>query len=540
MRILGISGAFGHDAAAALVEDGVIVAACEQERFNRIKRSSRHPAVDAALSCLSRAALDLEDLDVLVFGWSPDLMPSDSRLVTNLEAFMGDHRWLGRRLPPVTYVPHHLAHAASSWYLSGLREGAVLVVDGQGEDASITVFSGTSNGLVEQFRYGIPASLGFFYAAMTRYLGFAPGGAGKVMGLAAYGKTIYDFPELDFSQGGTGIEIPSPQAKSQRMSWWLSRFEQVFGPPGKPGLHDLPPQHLRNAAASAQTALERSLFELVQHAVAVVGNRLLVLSGGVALNCSANGRLRRSGVVDDLFVFGAAHDAGTALGAALHVAASVGEPLDRVRRCDAFLGAGHQTGATVDRARRLGLAVHQGSEVDKVAAELVHAGEVGGWYRGRSEFGPRALGGRSIVARADCDEVRDRVNRTKNRELWRPLSPAVTALGASLLNLDGRYDFMIEAHWLPPGNAYQRTGELDGVVHADGSMRPLLVTEPTHPLRALLTACERHHGRSAIINTSFNDEREPMVETPSDALRTFASTDMDFLMLEEALIRKPR
>lgn len=266
----------------------------------------------------------------------------------------------------------------------------------------------------------------------------------------------------------------------------------------------------------------------------------MVLSGGVALNCSANGRLRHSSLVDDLFVFGAAHDAGTALGAALQVAAELGEPLAGARMRDAYLGADHATGVAVDHAQRLGLAVHQRSDVEVLAGDLIHAGAIGGWYRGRSEFGPRALGDRSIIARADSSEVRDRVNKAKGRELWRPLAPALSARAARRMGLEGDLYFMIEAHWLSANHADEWASQLAGVLHVDQSMRPLVVTDPTHPFHALLEALEAQHGLAAVMNTSFNNEREPMVETPTDALRTFASSDLDFLVLEQALIEKPQ
>jgi len=539
LKILGISGAFGHDSSAALVVDGEVVASCEEERFNRIKRSARHPAVNAARACMSQGGFRPEDLDVVAFGWDPSLAPNDSRLVMNRDAFLSDHRWLGSHLPPVTYVPHHLAHAASGWYTSGLEEGAVLVVDGQGEDVSSTIFAATSQGLVERVRYPVASSLGFFYAAVTRYLGFAPGAAGKVMGLAAYGKVTYDFPELDFTGDAIGISIPGAQDKVERMRWWLRHLEARFGPQGVPGSSELPPRHLRDAAASAQSALERSMGELAGLAVTETGSRSLVLSGGVALNCSANGRLRPAADVDDLFVFGPAHDGGTALGAALQVAASLGEPLVRQRRTDVFLGIEHTIHATVERATRLGLSVLEGVDVAAVAADLMQAGQVGGWYRGRSELGPRALGGRSIIAKASDVGVRDRVNRVKARELWRPLAPALTTSGAAGLQIDGRYDYMVEAVWVPPELRSQADGGLDGVLHADDSMRPLVVTERSHPFHGLLDAAESRHGAAAIINTSFNNEGEPVVETPTDALRTFTSSDMDFLVVEDTLIRKP-
>lgn len=539
MIILGVSGAFGHDAAAALVVDGHVVAACEEERFNRIKRSPKHPAVLAVQHCLAQAGVALEEVDVLALGWDPSLMLSDLRLTANYDAFINDYRLAGFRPPVTHFVPHHAAHAASSWYTAGLDEAAVLVADGQGEVASITIYSASGSGLSERLSYSVPASLGFFYAAITRYLGFGPGSAGKVMGLAAYGEPSYSFPELDFSPSGDGITIPGEQTKFARFAWWLSRLEEIFGVPGRPKSSQLPPVRLRNAAASAQAALERSLGQLARLAVNTTGNRSLVLSGGVALNCSANGRLRASKEFGDVFVFGAAHDAGTALGAALHVAAQHGEPLSQKRATSAFLGADHEIGIAVDLARRLGLHVWQAPNLHDVAARLLNAGKIGGWYQGRSEFGPRALGGRSIIARADRTDIRDRVNRIKHRELWRPMSPALTDSGVRRLGLTGSFDYMIEACW-PDGDARSLRKSVAGALHVDGSMRPLVVSDSAHPFHRLLAAAESIFGADAIINTSFNTAREPMVETPEDALRTFVSTDLDFLALGDALVQKPQ
>jgi carbamoyltransferase len=549
MNILGISGAFGHDAAAALVVDGVVVGACEEERFTRQKRAIRQPAMHSVQACLDMAGFSMADLDCVAIGWDPQLAPQDRRLQDSLAQFIGSHRLAMEPSLEIRHVAHHVAHAALGYFCSGFTDAAVLVADGQGEDVATTIFHASGTALKECARFDIPDSLGFFYAAVTRYLGFSPGSAGKTMGLAPMGVATYDFPEIELLDGGYRIAMPGID-KPARMINWLRRFEEVFGPPtagefrmdSSTGLMrstaPLVP-YLRNAAASAQSVLERTLLHLADLARELTGSANLVLSGGVALNCSANGRLRQGigAGAGDMFVSGAVHDGGTALGAALAVAAENGEPIASERSRSLFTGPGFDPGRAIAHARRLGLVVDSApADLARAVSRRLSRGQVGGWFRGRAEYGPRALGGRSIIARSDDREVSARVNAIKGREPWRPLAPAMNSATAAELGLaTGGLDFMVEARWLTESLP---SAPLAGILHVDDSVRPLVVHHQGHPFAELLAAVQHDSGAGVVTNTSFNQEYEPMVNSPMDALRTFVSCDMDFLVLEDALLGK--
>jgi carbamoyltransferase len=554
MRILGISGAFGHDSAAAIVVDGRVLAACEEERFTRQKRAMWQPAMHSVQACLDIARLSLADIDLIAIGWDPDLAPHDHRMTDTLARFLATPQLsearLLSRVPEIRRVPHHLAHAALGYFTSGLTDAAVLVADGQGEDVATTIFHGNGTKLTERCRFGISDSLGFFYAVLTHYLGFSAGNAGKTMGLAPLGSVSYNFPEIELLDDGYRIVMPGAD-KPERSANWMRRLGEVFGPPATPefrmdpstGLLKSVPEmvpHLRDAAASAQAALERTILHLASLARVVTGSTNLVLSGGVALNCSANGRLRQAFGADidsRLFVSGAVHDGGTALGAALAAAAAESEPIPPNRSRSLFTGPAFDPGPAIIRARELGLAVSTcGRDVASAASRCLAGGQVGGWFRGQAEYGPRALGGRSIIARSDQLDVSARVNAIKGREPWRPLAPAMDTTTASALEIEtSGLDFMVEARWLAdvPGRT-----PLAGIVHADDSVRPLVIDNPDHPFADLLEAVRRDTGSGVVTNTSFNLEYEPIVNSPMDALRTFVTSDLDFLVIEDTLVNK--
>lgn len=548
MRVLGIGGGFGHDAAAALVDNRAILAACEEERFTRQKRATRQPAEHSVQACLDAGSLSLRDLDCIAVGWDPSLAPQDLRLTAGLDALISTNRLANDVLPPVVHIEHHVAHAALAYYTSGFDDAAVLVVDGQGEAVSSTIYEARDGVIKEVQRFPIRDSLGFFFAAVTRYIGFSPGSGGKTMGLAALGSVTYDFPEIHLADGGYEVRMRG-ESKPERMAGWLDLLNSTFGPPGQREFRMDPysgalrsgpalPIHLRHAAASAQAALERAVLHLAKIALERTGCSNLVLSGGVALNCSSNGRMRAALPRTGLFVHGAAHDGGTALGAALAVANNgVTEYVARRER-SLFLGPVVDPALALDMARRLGLAVRDPSEgPGGRAAQLLLDGHIGGWFQGRAEYGPRALGARSIVARADDREVAARVNAIKGREPWRPLAPAMSPSLVEKLGMKGDgLDFMIEARWLPSG---ADAADLAGIIHTDGSVRPLLVDTVGHPFQPLLTGLSERAGVNAVVNTSFNQDYEPIVNSPLDALRTFVSSDLDFLVLGPTVIEKP-
>ena len=276
----------------------------------------------------------------------------------NLTLLWGSGRLADQQLPAIERVPHHLAHAALAYHTSGFTEASVLVADGQGEDVSTTFWHGRGTSLTEVARFPVSDSLGFFYTAVTRYLGFSPGSSGKTMGLAPMGQITYDFPELTILPGGYRVSAVG-DSKAERMRWWLTRLTGIFGPSPRRSFATNPATgrletsltllpHHADAAASAQAALERTLTHLAGSAMTSTGSLNLVMSGGVALNCSTNGRLRRRVGSGDLYVSGAAHDGGTALGAALAVAATADDLPKPSRLRDLFLGPKFDVDPTVD------------------------------------------------------------------------------------------------------------------------------------------------------------------------------------------------
>ena len=541
MRVLGISGGLDHDAAAALIVDGVVIAACEEERLSRKKRATREAPGRAVQYCLASARIDPEELDAIAFSWDPELAQHEPRLQHRLDEVLSLPVLSQLGKTEVVRVPHHRAHAAAAFFTSGYTESAVLVADGRGEDCSTSIWHGTGARLEHIHSWSIGQSLGHFYNWVTKYIGFLPGSAGKTMGLAALGKPSYDFPQVELSSDGYSMRFSS-RHEGALGEGVVQACEAQFGPSGRRQIRHVQPwgldvrisAHHADAAASAQDVLERAWLHLATLACGLTGSRNLSLGGGVALNCAANGKLRPAPPFDDIWIFGAAHDGGSALGAALEVAARHGE-VTTARLPSLLLGPCYEVSSTVDAAVRTGLRVRDAGTAN--VAQLIEAGMVGGWFVGRSEYGPRALGGRSIVARADSVDIVDRINRIKGRENWRPIAPALSASEAKRHFDDLRGTAaMVEARWL---SSQSTMSSIDGLIHQDGSIRPLVIGREEHPFYELLIDVGERIGSQAIANTSFNHESEPIVDSPTDALRTFVSMDLDFLFLDGVLVQKP-
>lgn len=556
MLIVGVSGGLGHDSAACLVRDGQLVAAAEEERFVRRKNARKLPPVHSLLYCLSAGNVDLADIDYIAFSWDPAKDPETfqagdlSRDLLRHPAIHERHR-----AEPI-YVDHHLAHAASSFYSSGMPDAGVLVADGRGETASTTIFSGRGRVLKPVISFGINHSLGCFYESASFYVGLGNSldGPGKLMGLAAYGSPIHDLREIEITADGYQLPIKLPESLGDPGAWenigaqWLEFFDRRFSQrvprelvlePLHGRLHDSSKvfsANSANIAASVQSALERVLMHLADMACKAAGSSNLVLAGGVALNCSANGLLRSSGHFDDLYVFPAAGDAGGAVGAAFEVAARCGEQApDRIAH--AYWGPEYDHASLTSLLQGYGIAFEDPAEIWSAAGQLLLDKEIGGWFQGRAEFGPRALGHRSIIASAASKALADEVNRCKGREPWRPLAPSVSMVTAArALGLNHETPYMLEAVQVSD----EWATALEGVVHVDGSTRPHTVGRWTDPAyQNLIGWLERATGVGAVLNTSFNVAGEPIVCTPGDAIRSFYTSSLDFLILGPMLLRKP-
>ena len=603
MRILGLS-AFYHDSAAALVEGGRIVSAAQEERFTRRKHDSDYPA-NAIASCLDQAGIGPGEVDRVAFYDKPFL--KFERLLETYVAFaprgfrsfsMAVPIWIKEKLfqkdllrrklkalaPEVDwnekllFAEHHQSHAASAFYPSPFRDAVVLTMDGVGEWATTSVGIGHGNELEMTREIHFPHSLGLLYSAFTGYTGFkVNSGEYKVMGLAPYGepkyvRTILDHLidlkpdgtfrlDLDYFDYCTGLTMTN------------DRFDALFGGPVRRPEEPLTQRHM-DLAASVQAVVEEVVLRLTRSLRQETGVPHLCLAGGVALNCVANGKVLRDGRFDDLWVQPAAGDAGGALGAALAASHRLfGEPRSvggtngaapsDGSGGDAMHGAflGPEFGAEEIRSALDGAGARYRTLGDEAlidaAAEALAAGKALGWFQGRMEFGPRALGNRSILADARSPVMQKTLNsKIKFRESFRPFAPSVLRADvADWFELDRDSPYMLLVAGVRSKRRLDETGEhrtrfglerlhlprsdIPAVTHVDYSARVQTVHPDTNPrYHALLEAFKAKTGCPVLVNTSFNVRGEPIVCTPADAFRCFMGTDLDCLAVGNCFLHK--
>jgi len=551
MRILGISG-YSHDAAAALLIDGRIVAAAEEERFSRIKHDSAYPR-RAIAWCLEHAGLSPHDLDLGAFFWQPwrgaGVPPAQLlRGLTDGTTAFAIRNWafpaLARNLYPslaaahfaarvrrVRFVDHHLAHAASAFFASPFDEAAILTVDRRGELTSTMLAHGAGTTITPLAHVEVPHSLGTLYNVITRYLGFhREGDEGKVMGLAPYGQPRY----LDHFARWVRL-IPNGfqlDTSAIRLPFGPGLIA-ALGPPRRPG--EPLTAHHADVAASLQAALERVLLHLAGHLHTATGTTNLCLAGGVALNCVANARLAEEGPFRRVWVQPAANDAGAALGAALwtyHVL--YGRPRSW-RMPHAYLGPAYGETACRTALDARSLLYHRPPDLPATVSRLIADGGVVGWFQGRMEFGPRALGNRSIVADPRRAEMKDILNaRVKHRESFRPFAPAVLEEStAAYFNPSSPGPYMLFTHRVT------RPDAIPAVTHVDGTARIQTVARDTNPaFYDLIASFGEITGVPVLLNTSFNVRGQPIVCTPDQAIDTFLTTGLDALVLGPFFLEK--
>ncbi|MFJ6200042.1 carbamoyltransferase [Micromonospora sp. NPDC092111] len=551
MIVLGLAGGLGHDASAALVVDGLLVALAEEERFVRTRHAPDQLPVEATAYCLAEAGISMSDVDVLATSWlTADLADVQSDMQNDL---LAHPYFAGSRRPRWEQVMHPVAHACAAYHTSGFDEATIISTDGVG-DGIATLVGHARDGVIEIKRsFPISESFGMFYLGVTTYLGFRFGQEGKVMGLASYGEPdegwmpfdLHDDGGYDSGLGSLGADRPNYGPPLVRA--WAARVEERFGPrrprrytyerrTARLGVDVDTDQHQQHVAASGQRVLERALLHVVENAVRETGCRDVVVAGGVGLNCTANGAIWRSGLVDRLAVFPASGDAGTSAGAALAVAAAAGER-PRGALPTAGLGPGFGDDEIRGVLRAYGVPFTSEDDIAGTVADLLVEGRMVGWFQGRAEFGPRALGQRSILASPLDRSMHHRVNAMKNREQWRPLAPSLTPAAAEKYLIEpGPSRWMLTACQV---RDEMRT-EIPAVVHVDGSCRPQIVDDgaPSEYRRMLGRLAERGHP-AVVLNTSFNLAGEPIVHSPQDALRSFFGSSMDVLAIGSALVRKP-
>ena len=554
INIIGIS-CFFHDAACCLLKNGVLVAAVEEERFSRRKHDAGIPK-RAFNYCLEEGGLTIDQVDCVAYYEEPAKKLA-RQIWMMLPGFTSEKKVLARLDPrrpereirevlgydgPIEYVGHHQAHAASSFYYSGFKDAAVFTVDGVGEWDTTSFGRGNGNGLELLETVEFPHSLGLLYSTITGYLGFEVNeGEYKVMGLAPYGKPRH----VDLIRKLI-INEPGAQYRLDLRYFDFTSFNRMhsdemlslFGHPPRQPRTEILDFH-KDLARSLQYVLEEILMDKLQYLHQLTGSENLCMAGGVALNCVANGRIKREGPFKRMFVQPAAGDSGGALGAAAiaHKRRTNGKTDSLSIFRHAYLGPRFSSEEIASFVESTGVKAQdfRGREPEllEAVAQRLAAGKVVGWFHGRMEFGPRALGARSILADPRGEKTQDRINSIiKQRESFRPFAPAVLEeRTAAHFDLDHASKYMLETCQV------RSPIKLPAITHVDGSARVQTVDDETNPRFArLLRSFERLTGCPILLNTSFNMNYEPIVCSPVDALICFIRSGLDTLVLEDFII----
>ena len=518
--------------AACLIQGGRLTAMAEEERLIRVKYAQGVAPLRAIEHCLHRGGITLDDVDLIAVGWDRAL--ARTRKERTIWEFLLKGLPVKPEDPRLRHVRHHLAHAISAYYASGWDQAAIVTLDGSGEQEAGIIAKGVGDDVEIVSSLPASGSFGYLYGKVTEALGFtAHADEGTVMALAALGQPDargFDFVDLD---------ADPPQVSKRRLRRFLDNM-----PRRKPGAELTERQ--KNLAATLQASYTDALIRTVRLAVKQTGIRDVALAGGCALNCAANGALLASGECDRLFVQPAAHDAGTALGAAAEVFRDVVGVRPDVNFSHAYHGPDlddEEVDRLVGNSRHPGAA--KPADLPATVADLLVAGKTVAWCRGRSEVGPRALGARSILADPRDAAMQGRLNALKGRQEWRPFGPTILA--------DAAADYITTApengSCPPPmespfmllalhASALARE-QIPAAIHVDGSLRPQTLTRAVNPvLYDTIAAFRDRTGVPAVINTSFNLEHEPIVNGPRSALRTFFGSSLDALVLGDWLLVK--
>lgn len=559
MNVLGINGWLerSHDASACLVRNGDLIAYVEEERLTRQKYSFDRLPLNAIAYCLKVANLSPDEVDLVAWGWElPRLYELHGRKFSYSEQDLNDLLFpkkyypAKKRIIPIMFVNHHLAHAASVYCLrSDDNPMAIVVLDGSGENDSVSIYHGQEGTLKMMQNFPVLASPGFFYGAACQYLGFTRQQAGKLMGLASYGQ-----PDGSFFFQTFGSEITDSLSITLRqngtLDWeeeiitnWLEIFRKKWGEIVSPQCSfsalkgRMEPflvlnEREKNIAATIQSELEKVYRFYIQRALELVPANQIGLAGGVALNCSANGMIMEKRIVEQAIIPPTANDAGVALGAA---AVALGR-IPRKLFSNPYLGPDFSVNEIRQCLLTSKIDFSEPADLNMELAKSLDQGKIIGYFQGRMEIGPRALGARSILADPRKEENNPLVNRIKSRELWRPLAPSIMEGESGTYFLQSR-----ESPYMLMRNLVKKDqiSIIPAVVHVDESARPQTVYCDTNPsFYNLLSKFQSLAGIPIVLNTSFNNEKEPIVCTPLDALRTFYETGLDELAIGPFLVKK--
>ena len=567
MKILGCGGIFfRHDPAAAVLIDGKVVAAAEEERFVREKHAPGRDCSRSIEFCLKEAGINPGEIDAVAFPWSFEtfnkkkwpyaantFFSEPSRAFKAVLKSGAENREVkeralamlknsGIKVAPekIFFVEHHIAHAASAYMLSGYKEAAIMTIDGNGEFVS-TLFARGSGGVITKIKeIDLPDSLGMFYSTMTAYLGFNPyDGEYKLMGMAPYGDPskadmsgIISYDDRTFKINPEYI-WPTYSRRYRPGSMVSKKLVDRFGPPREgDGLNE-PYVHI---AAATQKIFEDIVIRLMEN---YLGDELertgnLVLAGGCALNVSLNRKLLKHPLVRNIFVQPASHDAGAPLGAAAYISNDLGDDVKAME--SVYLGPSYTEGEIESALKNSALSYKRSKNIEEEAAELLSGGKVIGWFQGRSEFGPRALGNRSILANPAMAGASNRINETvKFREKWRPFCPSIMEDYAEEIIGIKRAPFMtFSCEVMEPWRDRIREA-----VHVDASARPQTVKREDNPrFYELLKNFYRKTGIPVLINTSLNRRGEAMALSPDDAIKVYTGSGLDCLAIGDFLLAK--
>jgi carbamoyltransferase len=561
MNILGISNL--DNSSTALLGDGEIIAACEEERFTRVKHQQAFP-VNAIQQCLDIAGIGISNIDHVAIGWIP-YSGIIHRVVTSINLAVKQRSWgkkskrgagylgivreqiltakiigekFGRPVPKVHYINHHDAHAACAFFLSPFNDAAYLTIDGTGEYQTCTM-GGFFNGRMKKiYQNRFPDSLGHLYSIFTSFLGFKPNSdEGKVMGLAAYGDSTYSdiiqsMIKFDSFTCKFCIDSEYFDYAASLAGCFPRKFISRFGKPRKPGGR-LETRH-KDIAAGIQLAIENSVLRLVEYLHQNVESENLCMSGGVALNCVANAKIKEKDIFKRIYVPSAASDAGVSLGAALYLYHIIMENRQRKNSGPPFWGPDHSS-EYLPFLLQKGVRYKISSDPEKAAAEYLAKGKIIGWFQGGMEFGPRALGARSILAPPYPGSMKDIINRRiKFRESFRPFAPIILEedipkwFNEYCDSPNMSFAFQVQEHL---------RDRIPAVTHVDGRARLQTVNMNNCPcLYRLLKNIKEKTGIPILLNTSFNSRGEPIVENPENAWDCFTRSEMDYLFLGNYII----
>lgn len=562
MYILGISS-FYHDSAAAIIKDGVVVAAAEEERFNRIKHSSQFP-YEAVAFCLKKAKITIDEVDHVAY-YEKTLLRFERVLDMFIKAYpftykpfvRGVPEWISEKIKVeqkikkklkfkknIFYIPHHLSHASASYYASGFKKAAILTIDGIGEYQTTGLWIGNENKVKPLGLINFPDSIGLLYSTFTAFLGFRVNeDEYKVMGLAAYGTPKYKneiYKLIDVKEDGSFKLDLSYFKFREEFRMWSNKFEKVFGKRRK-HTEKVTSRH-QDIAASIQVVTEEIYFRMLNHLHSITNVQNLCLGGGVALNALANGKIYENTPFKNVYVIGPAGDGGNAMGAALFAYYDIFNKKNPARRIEnLYLGTEYTNDEIESELKKFNFPykyISEEKELLRKTALLLSKNRVVGWFQERMEYGPRALGARSILANPKKKEMKEIVNKIKIRELFRPFAGSILAEQAE------KYFELPKKSYFSPFMVFcfkvkeEMRKNMASIVHEDFTCRIHTVSKEDGRYYKLINNFYEITGIPILLNTSFNLKGEPIVETPRQALDDFKKTTLDYLVIGNFLISK--